>query len=115
MGDMHMAQLVLQHNDAVEDEMDACEKYVVRQLFRKLAAGKRLASEPPEDFILFSEDLRPANVLLDEDLRVVGVINWEFTHAAPTQFSFNPPWWLLLEDLEGWDNSYLYWLETYER
>lgn len=34
LGDMHMAQLVFQHNDAVEDEDDARDKYVARQLFR---------------------------------------------------------------------------------
>lgn len=35
LGDMHMAQLAFQHNNAVEDEDDAREKYVTRQLFRR--------------------------------------------------------------------------------
>jgi len=35
-------QLVFQHNDAVEGEDDARDKYVARQLFRKLAADGRL-------------------------------------------------------------------------
>jgi hypothetical protein len=116
LADMHMAQLVFQHNDAVEDESDARDKYVARQLFRKLAAEKRLASEPEceGNFRLFSEDFRPANILLDKDLRVVGVIDWEFVYAAPAQFSFDPPWWLLLEEPESWAGGWRSWLEVYE-
>ncbi|KAI1753171.1 phosphotransferase family protein [Xylaria castorea] len=116
LADMHITQLAFQHNDAVEDEDDAREKYVVRQLFRKLAAERRLAPEPESDggFTLFSEDFRPTNILLDKDLRVVGVIDWEFAYAAPAQFSFDPPWWLLLEEPEYWTGGYRVWMEAYE-
>lgn len=117
LGDMHMAQLVFQHNDAVEDEDDARDKYVARQLFRNLAAEGRLAPELSKsdgDFRLFSEDLRPANVLLDKDLRVVGVIDWEFAYAAPAQCSFDPPWWLLLQEPEYWTGGYGEWMKAYE-
>ena len=101
LGDVHMAQLAFQRNDCVEDKEDARDKLVAHQLFRNLAAEKRLVPELPpaeEDFGMFSEDFRPANVLLDEDLRVVGVIDWEFAHAALAQWSFDPPWWLLLQE-----------------
>ncbi|KAI1429747.1 phosphotransferase family protein [Xylaria sp. FL1777] len=117
LADMHMTQLAFQHNDAVEDEADARDKYVARQLFRKLAAEGRLVSEPEESnggFALFSEDFRPANMLLDEDLRVVGVIDWEFAYAAPAQFSSDPPWWLLLEEPESWTGGHPVWMEAYE-
>ncbi|KAI1376982.1 phosphotransferase family protein [Hypoxylon crocopeplum] len=116
LADMHMAQLALQHNDAVEGEDDARDKYVSRQLFRNLAAERRLASEPESDggFRLFSEDFRPANVLLDKDLRVVGVIDWEFAYAAPAQFSSDPPWWLLLQSPDYWDGGYRAWMRAYE-
>ncbi|KAK0384725.1 hypothetical protein NLU13_7203 [Sarocladium strictum] len=118
LADMHMAQLAFQLNDAVEDEDDARDKYIARQLFRNLAAEGRLV---PADllksdggFRLFSEDFRPANVLLDENLRVVGVIDWEYAYAAPPQFSFDPPWWLLLEEPEYWPGGYDAWMEAYE-
>ncbi|KAH8168578.1 phosphotransferase enzyme family protein [Sarocladium implicatum] len=112
LADMHMTQLVFQHNDAIEDEDDARDKYVARQLFRRLAAEGRLGSAFDEfadcqggkevAFRLFSEDLRPSNVLIDKDLRVVGVIDWEFAYVAPSQFSFDPPWWLLLRAPDDW-------------
>lgn len=125
LADMHLTQLVFQHNDAVEDEEDARDKYVARQLFRRLAAQGRLEFEvdAKEDrqnvdeaaFRVFSEDLRPSNVLIDKDLRVVGVIDWEFAYIAPSQFSFDPPWWLLLKAPDEWsDGGYVSWMETYE-
>lgn len=100
----------------MEDEGDARDKYVARQLFGKLAAERRLASEPESDgcFTLFSKDFRPANILLDKDLPVFDFIDWEFAYAAPTQFSFEPPWWLLLEQPEYWASRYRAWMEAYE-
>ncbi|KAI8631061.1 phosphotransferase family protein [Xylariaceae sp. FL1651] len=104
LADMHIIQLAFQRNDAVEDEGDARVKY------------RRLASELESDggFTLFSEDFRPANILLDKDLRIVSVIDWEFAYAAPTQFSFDPPWWLLLEEPGSWTGGYHAWMEVYE-
>jgi hypothetical protein len=120
LADMHLAQLVFQHNDAVEDEDDARDKYVARQLFRKLAAEGRLVagltghSEPDCTFRLWSEDLRPSNVLIDRDLRVVAVVDWEFAYVAPSQFTFDPPWWLLLGEPDWWEGGYKMWMEAYE-
>ncbi|KAI0550520.1 phosphotransferase family protein [Xylaria curta] len=117
--DMHLAQLVFQHNDAVIDEDDARDKYVARQLFRRLASKGQLLTKDddgnkPAMFPLYSSDLRPSNVLIDKDLKVVGVIDWEFAYAAPPQFSFDPPWWLLLKSPEEWDGAYTPWMEAYE-
>ncbi|KAH7313819.1 phosphotransferase family protein [Stachybotrys elegans] len=117
MADMHTAQLALQHNDAVEDEGDARDKYVARQLFRNLACERRLSGQDDlkTGFRLFSEDFRPANVLLGENLQVVGVIDWEFAYAAPSQFSSDAPWWLLLREPENWPDGFRSWMEIYER
>jgi hypothetical protein len=122
LADMHLAQLAFQYNDAVLDEDDARDKYVARQLFRRLASNGRLASGfgIKEDcnrtsiFRLYSEDLRPSNVLVDKNLGVVGVIDWEFAYAAPAQFSFDPPWWLLLKRPEYWPGGYTAWMEAYK-
>ncbi|ELR07249.1 hypothetical protein GMDG_08320 [Pseudogymnoascus destructans 20631-21] len=122
LADIHLAQLTFQHNDAVLDEDDARDKYVARQLFRRLASDGRLDSgfemkdnrNSASKFRLYSEDLRPSNVLIDKDLCVVGVIDWEFAYAAPEQFSFDPPWWLLLKSPEYWPSGYTPWMEAYE-
>ncbi|KAF4975446.1 hypothetical protein FZEAL_7766 [Fusarium zealandicum] len=108
MADMHLIQLTFQHNNAIDDEGDARDK--------RLASGFSPQTDEglEETFRLFSEDLRPSNVLIDKDLRVVGVIDWEFAYAAPAQFSFDPPWWLLLKCPEYWPGGYEDWMETYE-
>ncbi|TQN74727.1 Altered inheritance of mitochondria protein 9 [Colletotrichum shisoi] len=120
LADMHLAQLVFQHNDAVEDEDDARDKYVARQLFRKLAVEGRLAAglggkpDPDGTFRLWSEDLRPSNVLIDRHLRVVAVVDWEFAYVAPSQFTFDPPWWLLLGEPDWWEGGYQMWMRAFE-
>lgn len=118
MTKMNLIQLAFQQNNAVEDEDDARDKYVARQLFRNLASEGRLEAKPSKNggtsFRLFSEDLRPSNVLIDKDLKVVGVIDWEFAYAAPPEFSFDPPWWLLLKYPEYWPGGYEKWMEAYE-
>ncbi|KAF5964969.1 phosphotransferase family protein [Fusarium bulbicola] len=118
MADMNLIQLAFQQNNAVEDEDDARDKYVARQLFRNLASEGRLESrsskEGGNNFRLFSEDLRPSNVLIGKDLKVVGVIDWEFAYAAPGEFSFDPPWWLLLKYPEYWPGGYENWMKACE-
>lgn len=118
MAHMHLIQLTFQQNNAVEDEDDARDKYVARQLFRHLASEGHLDSKSSEDhdtvFRIFSEDLRPSNVLIDKDLKVVGVIDWEFAYTAPAEFSSDPPWWLLLKYPEYWPGGYEKWMEAYE-
>lgn len=114
---MHIAQLAFQHNDIVEDKDDAYDKYTAHQLFRNLAAKGGLMSNPPgldSGFRLFSEDLRPANVLLDKNLNIVGVIDWEFAYAAPAQFRCDPPWWLLLKEPENWKGGHREWMDVCE-
>jgi hypothetical protein len=115
--DMHMAQLARQYNDATEDDDDVRDKYVARKLFRRLTDANNLWPDRAYsggDSKLFSQDLRPANVLIDEDLRVVGVIDWEFAYVAPAEFTFDPPWWLLLLEPESWSGGYKEWMKAYE-
>jgi hypothetical protein len=137
---MHFAQLVFQHNDLVHNADDCRNKYVSRLLFLKLAqAGKlstfgfggddwsaqsrshnsstRLLPAPPKagNFSLWCDDLRAGNVLLDENDRIVSLIDFEFTYAAPRQFALDPPWWLLLEQPERWDDGIESWARIESR
>ncbi|KAM7210810.1 Protein kinase-like domain containing protein [Rhypophila decipiens] len=114
---MHKAQLVFQQGDCVEDEDDARDKYVARELFESLAASDRLFAiwDLDSKFRLFSEDLRPANVLLDRDLKVVGVVDWEFVYSAPAAFSSDPPWWLLLCQPEDHPGGIFSWMREYDK
>jgi aminoglycoside phosphotransferase (APT) family kinase protein len=118
LADMHLEHLSTQHNDAIESADDCRSKYIARQLFRKLASQSRLSGEHDLEagpFRLFCDDLRPANVLVNAEFQIVAVLDWEFTYAAPVEFTYSPPWWLLLEMPEYWTRGLEDWATTYER
>ncbi|KXJ92337.1 hypothetical protein Micbo1qcDRAFT_61367 [Microdochium bolleyi] len=141
LADMHIAQLVFQRNDLVWSEDDCRNKYVARQLFRRLSregklstfgfaedtwsaqsasrraqAPQELAPAPSEiDFFrIWCDDFRPSNILLTESDDVAAFIDWEYAYSAPTQFILDPPWWLLLQTMEWWEDGIDSWIETYE-
>jgi aminoglycoside phosphotransferase (APT) family kinase protein len=136
LAEMHMAQLVFQHNDLVTTEDDCRNKYVARRLFYKLARQRRLstfgfreddwsaqsktqqstlaAPSGTSSFRLWCDDLRPSNVLLNEADDIVAVIDWEFAYVAPTQFALDPPWWLLLNVPEMWHTNIDDWAKIYD-
>jgi len=137
LAEMHMAQLLFQHNDLVSTQDDCRNKYIARRLFWKLAKKGRLstfgfaednwsvqsktqvlplspAPSNSKDFRFWCDDLRAGNVLLKED-RIGSLIDWEFTYVAPTQFSLDPPWWLLLDQPERWLYGMDRWSKVYDR
>lgn len=144
LSNMHLAQLLFQHNDLISSEDDCRNKYVARQLFRRLAKQCRLSTFgftqdnwsaavanqvirpriPAPDgsaaFCPWCDDFRPTNVLIgdpgpDGEAEVAAVIDWEFTYAAPAQFVLDPPWWLLFETPEMWRPSGVdEWSKAYE-
>lgn len=77
LADLNIEHLVHQRNDVVESADDCRRKFVARQLFRKLARGKRLTNPALENgsFKIWcvEVDLWPANVLLKESMQIVGV------------------------------------------
>ncbi|RMJ28406.1 Phosphotransferase enzyme family [Aspergillus sp. HF37] len=113
---LNIEHLLHQRNDAVESADDCRRKFVVRQLFRKLARDKRLTNPLLEKgpFKIWCDDLRPANVLLNENMQIVGVVDWEFTYAAPAEFSYAPPWWLLIEKPEFWSKGVEDWTSAFD-
>ncbi|KND87585.1 hypothetical protein TOPH_07773 [Tolypocladium ophioglossoides CBS 100239] len=136
---MHIAQLMFQHNDAVVSEDDCRNKYVARQIFRRLAIQRRLstfgfsydcwsvqspkipgstllpAPSSSENFRLWDDDFRAGNILLTSSDKIAALIDWEFTYVGPTQFSLDPPWWLLLETAEMWLFGMDDWCEVYQK
>ena len=53
-------------------------------------------------FKLVCDDFRPGNILIDKDLKITAVCDWEWTYAAPFQQFYAPPRWLLLKAPEEW-------------
>ena len=63
----------------------------------------------------FCDDFRPGNVLANAEFQMTGAVDWEFTYAAPTGFAYSPPFWLILELPEHWDNGLDDWIQNYEK
>lgn len=117
LADMNFIHLSTQRNDVIDSAQDCRRKYVARYLFRRLISKGQFPSvlEPgPKPFKLFCDDLRPTNVLLDDGGGIAGVIDWEFSYAAPPEFSNSPPWWLLIEMPEKWPGGISDWVKQYE-
>jgi hypothetical protein len=101
LAEIHIQHLRIQKNNAVNNELDCREKYVARCLFRSITRNfSTTYNNGP--FSLFCDDLRPSNVIVDPNLHVKGVIDWEFCYAAPVEFTHCSPWWLLLAHPDDW-------------
>lgn len=63
---------------------------------------------------MWCDDLRPSNILVDENLQIVAVLDLEFAYAAPAEFSYAPPWWLIIEQPEYWLHGLESWTTVFE-
>ncbi|EHA24092.1 hypothetical protein ASPNIDRAFT_124789 [Aspergillus niger ATCC 1015] len=114
LAEMHMIHLSSQRNDAIDSAEDCRNKYIARCLFRKITREHQLCQDDSGPFRLFCDDLRPGNVLANDHHQMTGVVDWEFTYAAPPGFAHSPPFWLLLELPELWKPGLDDWTVKYE-
>ncbi|KAM3426287.1 hypothetical protein MY4824_010033 [Beauveria thailandica] len=116
LANQHLEHLRQQRNDIIDDETDCRRKFIARKLFQKLARDDKLASISYRTgpFKLWCDDLRPMNVLTNGGGQVAAVLDWEFTYVAPAEFTFAPPWWLLLEQPEYWPNGLDDWTNAFD-
>ncbi|OAA42570.1 phosphotransferase enzyme family protein [Metarhizium rileyi] len=54
-------------------------------------------------FVLIHGDLHLSNLLFDEDMRIMGVLDWEWSRVVPVQY-FAPPLWLSERDTVHGEN-----------
>ncbi|GFF47805.1 hypothetical protein IFM58399_08142 [Aspergillus lentulus] len=97
LAELHIAHLINQRNDAIDSAEDCRRKLVARYLLRKLAREHRL-----------TERWHPLT-------KARSNFDWEFAYAAPVEFSFAPPWWLLIEKPDYWRQGLDDWCSEYDR
>ncbi|KAG5798293.1 hypothetical protein H9Q69_002690 [Fusarium xylarioides] len=96
----HIVHLRTRRNLADDPEI-AQARFIARHRFAQLISKYCIYDAGP--FIIFCDDLRPSNMLVDPDtLQITAVLDFEFTNAMPAQFTYDPPWWLLLSGPETW-------------
>ncbi|KAF7114965.1 hypothetical protein CNMCM5793_000735 [Aspergillus hiratsukae] len=81
-----------QQRNSVYDSEDCREKYACSHLMKAIALDFISKEGNHGPFKLFCDDFGPGNVLVDDSLRVTGLIDWEFV-----QFAGSIPSWLLLQ------------------
>ncbi|KAJ5730851.1 uncharacterized protein N7483_005359 [Penicillium malachiteum] len=121
LAELNISHLISQRNDAIESADDFRRKFVARFLFRRLIRDATLKAQwirsesDHGPFPLWCDDFRPANVLVDANLNITGVVDWEFTYTAPVEFTYAPPWWLILERPEYWRAGFHDWAAEYQK
>lgn len=96
----HLVHLWTQRNLANDAEI-ARARFIARHRFAQLVPKYCIDDAGP--FIPFCADLRPSNMLVDPGtFQITAVLDFEFTNVMPAQFTYDPPWWLLLSGPEAW-------------
>ncbi|CAG8975005.1 hypothetical protein HYALB_00012137 [Hymenoscyphus albidus] len=102
--DSHILHFHTQQKLATTPE-DARKRYIARHRLKQLIPKYCLDENGP--FVPYCDDLQPSSMLVDPDtLQITGLLDWEFTNAMPSQFSSDPPWWLLLLGPDMWLEDY---------
>lgn len=99
-----------QDQDLGPDAERTRSDFVARYLFRELALKRKFPLFPDDDrglkrhegsarerFRFWCDDLRPHNVLCNEQGDVEGVIDWEFAYFAPESYTYDAPFWLAID------------------
>ncbi|KFY95513.1 hypothetical protein V500_02740 [Pseudogymnoascus sp. VKM F-4518 (FW-2643)] len=102
IAEQNIIHLEKQRN-SIDSAADARRKYTARHLFRAAVPSfvSRRYNQGP--FKLFCDDFRPGNILVDDSFKITGIIDWEWCYAAPFQFAYSPPRWLLLKEPAYWN------------
>ncbi|MCJ1422366.1 hypothetical protein MMC29_000246 [Sticta canariensis] len=122
VADQDLQHLYKQPN-SVDDENDARKKYAYWNAFKALVPCLVSAEHESGPFKLICDDFGPANMIVDnaQNLKIVAVIDWEWTYAGPYQLFWSPPRWLLIQPPNSWEVSderlsrYHRYLELYMR
>lgn len=81
-------QLPVQELQSREAKM---EIFALNSVSKEIHTCSQL-QEPSHSFVLAHPDLRCGNILIDNELHILGIIDWEFTSTIPQQLLLPPPW-----------------------
>ncbi|CEL06823.1 hypothetical protein ASPCAL09995 [Aspergillus calidoustus] len=106
LANLHLTQFRVQFNGLIYTERDCRSKLVARFLFLNLVRDRLSYESPQGPFRLYCDDFRPSNVRADRKTgRVTAAIDWEFAYAAPVEFTYAAPWWLIGETPGLWSTN----------
>ncbi|EGX94195.1 Protein kinase-like domain [Cordyceps militaris CM01] len=74
------------------------EVFALENLRQVLTKSIQVNARNDGPFVLCHLDLRGPNIIVDEDLKFMGILDWEFTGSIPVEH-FIPPFWIAGKDL----------------
>ncbi|KAF3066456.1 putative phosphotransferase enzyme family protein [Daldinia childiae] len=80
-------------NSVTESEYDGADRLYQLHLFRRHVKKWLDPSLDEGPFVLIHGDLQPYNLIVNEEMEVTSVLDWEWSRIVPRQF-FKPPLWL---------------------
>jgi len=119
----HIWRRYTDQRNSVYHEEDAREKYVRLQLFKQLLPTFNVPELNHGPFTLMHSDLHQSNILVDENLAITAILDWEWACVLPIQISCLPPICVSLKrptevepkEYSQWLRSVKSWVEIYER
>lgn len=101
--DRDLAQLHVQLN-SVDDAEDARNKFVYWKVMKALVTRQVLPGRDKGPFKFMCDDFQPTSMIVnnEKDLKIVAVIDWEWSYTAPAQIVGSTPSWLLIETSNAW-------------
>ncbi|KAL4920049.1 kinase-like domain-containing protein [Aspergillus aurantiobrunneus] len=90
--------------NSIDNAEDGRRKYQQRQSAKGIVPkfiDRRYNNGP---FKLICDDFRLGNILVNnaQDLKIVAVLDWEWSYAAPYQMLCSPPRWLIIKKPYNW-------------
>lgn len=106
MADQDLQHLNEQRN-SVDNASDAKSKFVNWTVCRDLVDRFILPEHDSAPFKLICDDFGPMNIMVNNttDLKIVAVVDWEWSYAGPYQLFCSPPRWLLLQRPNIWSRE----------
>ncbi|KAF7546380.1 hypothetical protein G7046_g9317 [Stylonectria norvegica] len=104
----HVVDRDLQHlhsqPNSVDDEHDARQKYIYFNIMKALIPRHVMPGSNKGPFKLMCDDFQPTNMIVnnEQDLKVIAVLDWEWSYTAPAQLVDSTPTWLLIESPHVW-------------
>lgn len=97
-----------QQPNSIDNEDDAKAKYKFRRQVNTILPRFINDKYDRTEFRLVCDDLRYGNMIVNNatDLKIVAVIDWEWTYSAPYQLFISPPRWLLIQNPMEWEEPF---------
>lgn len=88
----------------MDHAIDARAKYKFRKQFNALIPRFVAQEHNRAPFRLVCDDMRYGNMIVNNatDLKIVAVLDWEWTYTAPYQMFYSPPRWLSMKKPIYW-------------